>query len=292
MLSDPDEGEAWRASAAAILAGLPDERAGDVLGRFLHDPEPLVRRWAAEGVGNHGIGTAGPDLLGLLHDPGMSVRIQAALAITKLGMTSEMDDDARASLRVALSEFDGLTREAQADDPEAQVKAGYHYVRAGRMPEAEAAFNRSLATGTGIVGAYAGLAGIAFDRGEYESSSTFWKLAADRDPTLTPNLMLACERWASELTERIEIRPTAVDYCFLGDSHVLRKSLEEAIKCYAMALALNPRHPRSLRNKTLCLIDAGKGKAARQAFSEYRRLSGETNEVAQIRWMIDRMGHE
>ena len=87
-------------------------------------------------------------------------------------------------------------------------------------------------------------------------------------------------------------RLTAVDYCFLGDSHALRKSLEEAIKCYAMALALNPRHPRSLRNKTLCLIDAGKGDAARQALSEYRRLSGETNEIAQIRWMIDGMGHE
>ncbi len=289
ILADRGLGDAWRASAAAILAGLPDRRVKDVLKGYLDDPDPLIRKWSVEGIGNHtdrGMGTA---LIPRLGDPSRSVRIQTARAIAKLGPDFPVGEQAEPLLVSAYGEYDQLVTGPQADDPEAQAEAGMHYLSLGRLSEAEAAYRRSLATGTGLAEAYAGLGGLALEEEDYETASTFLKLAADRDSTWNYSLDQVCQTWETDLMRRIRVRATARDYCFLGDSHVLRRSNREALECYDKALSLDSRHRRSLRNKVLCLIASGRSVEARQALSTYKRVVGMSEEVRQIRMMVDRM---
>jgi HEAT repeat protein len=97
-----------------------------VLEELIKDPDPLVRRTAAESLGKIGEGSAEPALQRALNDPEPDVRAAAALALARLPAFGDGSARGIASL---LRDQDGAVRKAaaqalgQADEAQAALVA-------------------------------------------------------------------------------------------------------------------------------------------------------------------------
>ena len=108
------------------------------------DPDPLVRRAAAESLNAMGDGVARARIGGrLLADPVRVVRVEAISALVGVPRTFFAAAD-QAAFDKAVTEFRDVQR-GNADRAEAFVNLGTFEAQLGRMPEAEAALRTAIA---------------------------------------------------------------------------------------------------------------------------------------------------
>lgn len=144
-----------RASALELLAGFPGPASNAALRHSQQDPDPLVRRAAAEGLG--ALGDTAP-LLKLLTDPVLAVRLAAALGLASLDPAQLAPTSSRQLARV-LNEYE-MSQQLHAERADAQTNLGTLYARQGRAQDAERAFRRALARDPTYVPAIVNLADL------------------------------------------------------------------------------------------------------------------------------------
>ncbi len=130
-----------RASALTRLDRTTSRAALEKLRSSLHDPDPLVRRAAAEAYAG-APRDSHVDLLALLDDPVRDVRIAAARMLAALDATN-LSEQARLKRESALAEY-VASQESNADRPESHHNLGLLYMDLRRIPDAEAAFKQAL----------------------------------------------------------------------------------------------------------------------------------------------------
>lgn len=132
----------YREAPPAPSAVLP------VLAELINDPDPLVRRTAAEALGKIGDGSAEPDLRRALHDGEPEVREAAVLALARLplfdettgqGIASLLDDE-NVAVRRAAAQALGQADEAQASLVPSVADLLRHQDAAVRRAAAQALF--------------------------------------------------------------------------------------------------------------------------------------------------------
>jgi tetratricopeptide (TPR) repeat protein len=75
----------------------------------------------------------------------------------------------------------------------------------------------------------------------------------------------------------------ALDHYNTGCLHVARENMEEAVKSFDKALALNPELSEAAFNRALALDTAGHVKAAREAWKAYLEKHESSEEAAEIK---------
>ncbi len=182
ILGDASEGPWMRANAAGHLGSFPnDPRAYEALRRSFSDAEALVRATAAtvirpsRGERPAVVG----ELLPLLKDPALIVRMSAGIGLVALGLKPFPGEDgarfeqAKALYRARASVY--------ADDSEQQLAAGKFFFLAGDMEGAVAGFRASLklepATSTQYL-----LARALAAKGDFPEARTLLKTIPRNDP--------------------------------------------------------------------------------------------------------------
>ena len=145
IMSDASEGEWIRANAAGYLGGFSDNpSAYDALRRAFSDPEALVRATAAAAIrpsrGQRAEESA--ELLPLLNDPVLTVRMSAGIALVANGVRPFPGED---GARFEKSKELYRARAAlYPDDAGQQLAAGKFFFLAGDLDGAVAGFRASL----------------------------------------------------------------------------------------------------------------------------------------------------
>ena len=145
IMSDASEGEWVRANAAGYLGGFSDNpSAYDALRRAFSDPEALVRATAAAAIrpsrGQRAAESA--ELLPLLNDPVLTVRMSAAIALVANGVRPFPGEDG-----ARFEEAKELYRARAGlypDDAGQQLAAGKFFFLAGDLEGAVVGFRASL----------------------------------------------------------------------------------------------------------------------------------------------------
>jgi tetratricopeptide (TPR) repeat protein len=146
-----------RATALQQLGGWPVRGSVDAARAALGDPDPLVRRGA--------VATLAPlpppprvELLApLLHDPVLTVRIDAAERLADA--LPAMSPEQRTAFESAAAEYEAVQR-YNADRPEARAALGNFRARQGRLADAQGDLEGALALDPSFVPAWANLADL------------------------------------------------------------------------------------------------------------------------------------
>ena len=141
LANDPANPGIARASAAARVDRIVSADQRNHLRTLLGDPDPLVRRAAAEAYAG-----APPqvrlDLLPLLDDPVRDVRLQATQVLAT-APAQAFDAEARRRFDKGLEEYIASQR-SNADRPEAHHNLGILFMELGLPGEAETEFKKAL----------------------------------------------------------------------------------------------------------------------------------------------------
>ncbi|RYY81045.1 MAG: tetratricopeptide repeat protein, partial [Comamonadaceae bacterium] len=133
-------------------------------------------------------------------------------------------------------------RDPAREDAELLFNIGTCEKELGRFDDAAATFTLCTETFPRDAGGWANLAECCFERASFEDGTRLARRAVQLDPALGPEL--AKSRIAR------------------GDALQSTGALEEAAAHYAAALALVPADGATLKNATLCLLEANRGEEA------------------------------
>ncbi|MBA5776159.1 hypothetical protein H2509_03370 [Stappia sp. F7233] len=168
-----------RASALAWLDRIVDGAMLDRVEKLLADPDPLVRR-SAVGAYRSVPQQYLEDLLPLLDDPVMDVRLEAARALATFD-PSGFDDGVRVKREAGLAEYIAAQR-AIADRPEGHHNLAVLFVSLGQTQAAEAELIEALAIDRNFVPSAVTLADIYRATGRDEAAGTLLKALVQRVP--------------------------------------------------------------------------------------------------------------
>ena len=148
-----------RATALTLLSRYAGAGTIGAIDSAAQDPDPLVRRAAADSLNAIGDGVARARIGGrLLADPVRVVRVEAISALVGVSRTYFAAAD-QAAFDKAITEFREVQR-GNADRAEALVNLGMFDAQLGRMPEAEVALRAAIARQPQFVPGYVTLAEI------------------------------------------------------------------------------------------------------------------------------------
>ncbi|HJT87373.1 MAG TPA: HEAT repeat domain-containing protein [Bryobacteraceae bacterium] len=145
ILSDPSEGPWIRANAAGWLGRFStDPAAYSAVLHAFSDPEPLVRATAtialSPSAGQRP--AAAEQLVSLLKDPTVAVRMNAAIALVGMGVQPFSGEDGERFERA--KQLYAARADLNADDPQQQFAAGRFFLLAGDTGRAAAALRSTL----------------------------------------------------------------------------------------------------------------------------------------------------
>ena len=145
ILADGSEGQWIRANAAGYLGAFPNDPAAyAAVRRSFTDSDPLVRATAAAAIRPRAAQreAVAPELVALLRDPVLTVRMSAALALVAMGVQPfPGEDGARFESAKGLYQ---ARAELNSDDAQQQFAAGKFFLLSGDMDRAAAAFRATL----------------------------------------------------------------------------------------------------------------------------------------------------
>ncbi len=248
-----------RASAAALLASYLGPRSLPSLRRALADPDPLVRRGAAEALA--ALPAAERQALGLplLRDPVRTVRLEALAALLDIPRAA-FSPAQREALDRAIAEY----RQVQAfnaDRAEAQVNLGMLESRLGNAAAARAAFAAALRLQPRFIPAYLALADLQLRAGaEANAEATLRRaLAVDANAAAARHALglslVRQRRYAealAELRRAANLQPDVPQYAY-----VYAVALHDTGDPTAAIAALTAAHERrpAARDLIAALID-------------------------------------
>ena len=251
LVADKRQPAIARATAVTLLGRYPSARTNRVIDAAAQDPEPLVRRAAAEALTSIGDPVSRARIgARLLADPIRAVRVDAVSALAGVPRTYFAAAQQQA-FDAAVTEFREVQR-SNADRAESHVNLGTLEAQLGRPAEAEAALRVAIARQPQFVPAYVNLADV--------------QRAAGREPE--------AER---VLRDAIAAVPEAADaYNALGLSLVRQQRLPEALDALTRAAALAPYEPRFAYVLAVALHDTGAiGRSVATPEAAHRRHPGD-----------------
>jgi Flp pilus assembly protein TadD len=131
-----------RATLLEALQRFPSPAADTASAAGLADPDPLVRIAALRGQAGLSAQLRWQHARGLLADPVLAVRVEAALLLADMPEAG-LPADARAALHAAGSEYEAAQR-LMADRPDGRAALGTFLLRRGDLTGAEAEFTAGL----------------------------------------------------------------------------------------------------------------------------------------------------
>jgi tetratricopeptide (TPR) repeat protein len=221
FVADAREPAIRRATAASLL-GPGSAAARALLERSLADPDPLVRHGALMAVDGIEPGERIALVAPLLHDPVLTVRIEAARALVSAPKES-MSASERSEFEKALGEYVS-SQGVDADRAEAHANLGVLHADQGDLVKAEEEYRAALALTPALAAATANLADLYRSQGrdaEAEAVLRRGLAAAPRDPGLHHALGLALVRMKrmpealKELEKAATLPPERARYAYV-----------------------------------------------------------------------------
>lgn len=236
LIADPAQPAIARATAASLLPVAPGRATGDSLRRAAADPDPLVRRGAAESLG-----ALEPPLrleLGapLLSDPQRSVRLHAVIGLLDVPR-ERFSPEQLAALERAIAEY-RATQEINADRADSQRNLGMLEARLGNYAAAERALNSAIRLMPRFTPAYVDLADLQRHTGRERDAEATLRRALQESPR------------------------DAASHHALGLSLIRQKRSAEALPEFAAAAQLAPEVPRFAYVYAIALHDSGQPRQA------------------------------
>jgi predicted CXXCH cytochrome family protein len=232
VISDRSFPPIVRATALTLLQSPAREPAAGLVERSLKDPEPLVRRAAAQDLVTWEPGrrwrAGGP----LLDDPIRAVRLEAVNALADTALLVSLNAEQRAVFDRALAEYRKV-QAFNADRAESWLNLGALEVRLGNRHEAEAEYQRAIRLQPAFIPAYVNLADLYREQGRDGDGERVLRRALARQPGSGD-----------------------VHYA-LGLLLVRQKRLEEALTELAKATEESPGNPRYAYVYGIALDGAG-----------------------------------
>jgi predicted CXXCH cytochrome family protein len=242
-----------RATAVSLLAQHLTPRSLPALQRAVGDADPLVRRAAAESLGNLAPQDRVAIGMPLLKDPIRTVRLEAVGSMVEVPRDT-LTAEQRAVLDAAVAEY----RQAQAfnaDRAEAQVNLGTLERRLGNQAAAAAAFETAIRLQPWFVPAYLYLGDLRREQGREADAEATLRKAVAADPT------------------------SADAQQALGLALVRQKRSSEALAALAKAAALAPDVPRFAYVHAVALHDGGDAAGAIAALTKAHERAPGSREI-------------
>lgn len=265
LVADRQQPAIVRATALTLLQRYPGARTNGAVDTAVLDPDPLVRRAAAETLGaiddpvsRARIGSR------VLSDSVRAVRVDAVSALAGVPRGYFAASDQRA-LDAAVAEYRQV-QQFNADRAESHVNLGMLEAQLGRPVEAEAALRAAIARQPQFVPAYVNLADVLRAAGREQDAERV-------------------------LREAIAAVPAAADaYNALGLALVRQRRLPEALDALARAATLAPDRPRFAYVLAVALYDTGAiARAIATLEAAHRRHPGDLDILrALVSYALDR----
>jgi predicted CXXCH cytochrome family protein len=180
LANDGSQPAIVRASAIARAAALDSALPGVNVGRALGDADPLIRAAAAEAAGNGDAAQWIAQLVPLLSDAVLAVRIEAARAVAGPA-ERQLPDSAHTAFGKALEDYIAVQR-FNADRGEGHMNLALLEIRRGNSRAADAALERAIAVDPTFMPAYLQLANLYQNRREEARAEETLRRALARNP--------------------------------------------------------------------------------------------------------------
>ncbi|MBL8658727.1 MAG: tetratricopeptide repeat protein [Rhodospirillales bacterium] len=259
-----------RATAFEGLADYPGRDSAAAAQRGLADPDPLVRLGALRAMRAFPVEGTWQLANGLLSDPVLAVRIEAAglLATTPADRLSPADRD---RLATALADYEAAQR-VNADRPEHRVNLGNLYLQQGRFAEAEKELVAAQTLDPSFTPVYTSLAQLYAQQSRDADGERVLRDALTRYPdapelhhALGLNLVRqhGADASVAEFARAAELDPadSLYAYVYAVALNAVGRS-EEAIRVLEESHARHPADRDTLFALTTINRDAGRGDAA------------------------------
>lgn len=246
VVNDAESPAIVRATALQLLASVDGPAAATVvLGGGASDPDPLVRRTAAEALGLLDPQTRVSLGVRLLSDPVRTVRMAAAAELAGVPATATGPEGQRA-LQAAIAEY-RASQQFNAERAESWASLGMLEARLGNAAPAEAAYRTAIARRPQYVPPYLNLADVLARLGR----------EGEADAVLRQALAAVPE--------------TAMAHHALGLSLIRQKRAHDAVIELARAVQLAPDDPRFAYVLGVALHDTGNPTGARRVLEDAER---------------------
>lgn len=193
ILSDPAGGPWIRANAAGYLGSFPnDPTAYGALLRAFADPDPLVRATAASAIRPRAAQreALAPQLVSLLKDPVLTVRMNAGIGLVAMGVRPFPGEDGARFERA--KELYAARARLDSDDANQQFAAGKFFFLSDDMDRAAAAFRATLKLDPAIPARFL-LARSLAAKGEFEAAQAMLHAIPRDDPQYAAAQQLLAE---------------------------------------------------------------------------------------------------
>jgi len=193
IVADSSEAPWIRANAAGYLGSFPNDPAAyDAVRRAFADPDPLVRATAAAAIRPRAAQreALAPELVALLKDPILTVRMNAGIALVAMGVKPFPGEDGARFERA--KELYRARAALNSDDAGQQLAAGRFFFLAGDMEESAAAFRAAMKLDPGTPAQYP-LARALNEKADYAGALQLLKTIPRADPQYTSAEQLAAE---------------------------------------------------------------------------------------------------
>ena len=263
IFGEHSQGGWLRANAVGYLGNFSDDpSAYTAVQQALSDDDPLVRATAAVAIHPRAAQreTAATQLVKLLADPFLTVRLNSGIGLVSMGVRPFPGDDG-----LRFEEAKRLYKNRAAlnlDQPQQQFAAGKFFFLSGEMEAAASAFRAALKLDPAIPANYL-LARALAGKGDYAASWKLLKTIPRDDPQFPTAQTLLAEIEAKTVTK------TPGQESFLeGQVQYQNKFYGAALKAFDQALKLEPKAQWALRARiarAICLAKLARPKEAEAA---------------------------
>jgi tetratricopeptide (TPR) repeat protein len=193
ILSDPSAGAWIRANAAGYLGSFPNDPAAySALLHAFSDPDPLVRATAVSAIRPRAAQreALAPQLVSLLKDPLLAVRMNAGIGLVAMGVRPFPGEDGARFERA--KELYAARARLDSDDANQQFAAGKFFFLSGDMDGAAAALRATLKLDPSLPAHFL-LARSLAAKGEFTSAQAMLKAIPRDDPQYAAAQQLLAE---------------------------------------------------------------------------------------------------
>jgi tetratricopeptide (TPR) repeat protein/nitrate/TMAO reductase-like tetraheme cytochrome c subunit len=264
-----------RATALSLLSTAPASGSSAVLSMGLSDPDPLVRLGAVEGAVALEPSLRHSSLIPLLRDQVLSVRIEAARALSELP-PELFTKEQRASLERGADEYT-KAQLANADWPESHMNLGLLHLSRDELSQGSTSYQTAVKLDAQFSRAYVNLADLRRMEGKDAEAEALLRRGLEilpEDAELHHALGLALVRLSrkgeaiAELGRAFELRPEEARYGYVFG--VALDGEGERARALEVLAETNERHPFD-RDVLFALAAFHREAGAREKAREYAR---------------------